>query len=131
MKGGDIEDKTDIFAGWSGCGRLNRPMHGENVTPSTTNVIRRVPGSKAGAGTNGNSGKTPFFINYAGFKSMRRGERWGLHGYPPGGKAHPADPQAGLGPVAVRKMPDKTFRTPVYFCVKNIFCLAARMGEFF
>ncbi|MEE9544039.1 MAG: hypothetical protein V3V55_00390 [Rhodospirillales bacterium] len=44
VKDGDIEDKRDIFAGWSGCGRLN----GENVTPSTTNVIRRAPGSKAG-----------------------------------------------------------------------------------
>jgi hypothetical protein len=52
-------------------------------------------------------------------------------GTPPDGMAHPADPQAGLGPAAVRKMSDKTFQTLVYLCVKNIFCLAARIGKFF
>ncbi len=50
VKDGDIEDKTDIFAGWSGCGRLNRPMHGENVTPSTTKGSSGGPASRAGAG---------------------------------------------------------------------------------
>ena len=50
VKGGDIEDKTDIFAGWSGCGRLNRPIYGENVTPSTTKGSSGGPASRTGAG---------------------------------------------------------------------------------